>query len=109
MLENPIESETPPVVIHVPTQSQFPAQAVLRTLIAYVVGAVFVVIVREIPGIEGMLEQVRGPLVDMLTNAAIIAAGGFVTWLMTKPRINAFLTKLGLGAQPKRAAVVVEG
>ena len=56
-----------------------------------------------------MLDQIRGPLVDALTNAVIIAIGGFVTWLMTKPRINAFLTKLGIGAQPKRAAVVVEG
>lgn len=109
MLEDPIDGEIPPVVIPVPTQSQFPAQAVLRTLVAYVVGAIFVVAVREIPGIESMLDQIRGPLVDALTNAVIIAIGGFVTWLMTKPRINAFLTKLGIGAQPKRAAVVIDG
>lgn len=109
MLEDPIDGETPPVVVPVPTQSQFPAQAVLRTLIAYLVGAVFVVAVREIPGIESLLDQLRGPLVDALTNAAIIAVGSFVTWLMTKPRINAFLTKLGIGAQPKRAATVIKG
>ena len=61
----------------------------------------------DIPVLSELLLDAFGDA--RFANAVIIAIGGFVTWLMTKPRINAFLTKLGLGAQPKRAAVVVEG
>ena len=103
------ETEKVPPVIPVPTQTKFPAKAVIRTVVAYLVGLVIVVLVREVPAVESLLHQLEGPMVDALTNATIVALSGFITWLMSRPKINAFLTKLGLGAQPAKEVLMIEG
>ena len=87
----------------VPTQTQFPLKAVLRTIVAYLVGLGLAWTARQVPGVESILAQLTQPLIDAITNGAPVALAGFITWLMTRPKINAILTKIGIGAKPKRA------
>ena len=42
-------------------------------------------------------------LIEAITQAVAIGIAGLITWLMAKPKVNAFLTQLGLGATPSRA------
>ena len=55
------------------------------------------------PGVEGVLDQLETPLIEAITQAVAIGITGLITWLMAKPKVNAFLTQLGLGATPSRA------
>ena len=55
------------------------------------------------PGVEGVLDQLETPLIEAITQAVAIGIAGLITWLMAKPKVNAFLTQLGLGATPSRA------
>lgn len=87
-----------------PTQTQFPLKAVLRTIVAYLVGLGLAWVARQVPGVESTLAQLTQPLIEAITNGVAVALAGFVTWLMARPKINEFLTKLGLGAKPKYAA-----
>ena len=91
----------------VPTQTEFPLKAVLRTIVAYLVGlaltALAGVLVGFMPGVEGVLDQLETPLIEAITQAVAIGITGLITWLMAKPKVNAFLTQLGLGATPSRA------
>lgn len=91
----------------VPTQTEFPLKAVLRTIVAYLVGlaltALAGVLVGFMPGVEGVLDQLEAPLIEAITQAVAIGIAGLITWLMAKPKVNAFLTQLGLGATPSRA------
>ena len=90
-----------------PTQTEFPLKAVLRTIVAYLVGlaltALAGVLVDFMPGVEGVLDQLETPLIEAITQAVAIGIAGLITWLMAKPKVNAFLTQLGLGATPSRA------
>ena len=87
-----------------PTQLQFPLKAVLRTIVAYLVGLGLTWVARQVPGVESILAQLTQPLIEAITNGVAVALAGFITWLMARPKINAILTKLGLGAKPKYAA-----
>lgn len=87
-----------------PTQTQFPLKAVLRTIVAYLVGLGLTWVARQVPGVESILAQLTQPLIEAITNGVAVALAGFITWLMARPKINEFLTKLGLGAKPKYAA-----
>ena len=87
-----------------PTQTQFPLKAVLRTIVAYLVGLGLTWVARQVPGVESILAQLTQPLIEAITNGVAVALAGFITWLMARPKINAILTKLGLGAKPKYAA-----
>lgn len=87
-----------------PTQTQFPLKAVLRTIVAYLVGLGLTWVARQVPGVESILVQLTQPLIEAITNGVAVALAGFITWLMARPKINEFLTKLGLGAKPKYAA-----
>lgn len=97
--------ETPQRVV--PTQTEFPLKAVLRTIVAYLVGlaltALAGVLVGFMPGVEGVLDQLETPLIEAITQAVAIGIAGLITWLMAKPKVNAFLTQLGLGATPSQA------
>ena len=46
----------------------------------------------------------RMSLVEAITNGVAVALAGFITWLMARPKINAILTQVGIGAKPKYAA-----
>lgn len=87
-----------------PTQTQFPLHAVVRTIVAYLVGIALAWVGRQVPGVESLLAQLSQPIIEAVTQGVAVALAGFVTWLMSRPRINEFLTKLGLGAKPKYAA-----
>ena len=87
-----------------PTQTQFPLKAVLRTIVAYLVGLGLAWTARQVPGVESTLAQLTQPLIEAITNGVAVALAGFVTWLMSRPRVNEFLTKIGIGAKPKYAA-----
>lgn len=87
-----------------PTQTQFPLHAVVRTIVAYLVGLGLTWVGRQVPGVEHLLAQLSQPIIEAVTQGVAVALAGFVTWLMSRPRINEFLTKLGLGAKPKYAA-----
>ena len=87
-----------------PTQTQFPLKAVLRTIVAYLVGLGLTWVARQVPGVESILAQLTQPLIEAITNGVAVALAGFITWLMARPKINAFLTKVGIGAKPKYAA-----
>ena len=86
----------------VPTQTEFPLKAVLRTIVAYLVGLALTALA-GVPGVEGVLDQLETPLIEAITQAVAIGISGLITWLMAKPKVNAFLTQLGLGATPSRA------
>ena len=87
-----------------PTQTQFPLQAVVRTIVAYLVGLALVWVGRQVAGTESLLAQLEQPIIEAVTQGVVLALAGFMTWLMSRPRINEFLTKLRLGAKPKYAA-----
>lgn len=87
-----------------PTQTQFPLHAVVRTIVAYLVSLGLVWVGRRVTGTESLLAQLEQPIIEAVTQGVAVALAGFVTWLMSRPRINEFLTKLGLGAKPKYAA-----
>ena len=88
----------------VPTQTQFPLKAVLRTIVAYIVGLGLTWVARQVPGVESILAQLTQPLIEAITNGVAVALAGFVTWLMARPKVNMLLTKVGIGAKPKYAA-----
>ena len=99
------EEEVVPILQdEAPTQTQFPLKAVLRTIVAYLVGLGLTWVARQVPGVESILAQLTQPLIEAITNGVAVALAGFFTWLMARPKINAILTKLGLGAKPKYAA-----
>lgn len=87
-----------------PTQVQFPLKAVLRTVVAYVVGLGLTWAATQIPDVAEQLRHLEAPVVEATTNGIAVAIAGFTTWLMTRPKVNAFLVRIGLGAKPKYAA-----
>ena len=97
-----------PVVIPTPTQTQYPFKAVLRTVVAFVLGALAKFGINNIAGFEEVWMQYGQVIVDVVNNFLFAALVGFFTWLFTLPKVNAFLTKIGLGAQRTRAVAVVE-
>ena len=100
-------------VLPTPTQTQYPFKAVLRTVVAFVLGALVKYGIDNIPGFEDAWLQYGQLIVDIVNNFLFAVLVGFFTWLFTLPKVNAFLTKIGLGAQPqrvqpRRAVTVVE-
>ena len=97
------EEVSPILQDETPTQTQFPLKAVLRTIVAYLVGLGLTWVARQVPGVESALAQLTQPLIEAITNGVAVALAGLVTWLMARPKINMLLTKIGIGAKPKRA------
>ena len=87
-----------------PTQVVFPLPSILRTVVQAAVGLLFTWLVTALPGAADLLRQVQGQVVELVTYALTIGGAAFTAWLMTRPRINAALSQIGLGARPKRAA-----
>ena len=99
------EREVVPILQdEVPTQLQFPLKAVLRTIVAYLVGLGLAWVARQVPSVQSTLAELTQPLVEAITNGVAVALAGFITWLMARPKVNAILTKVGIGAKPKYAA-----
>ena len=86
--------------LSLPTQTKYPMHAVIRTVVAFVLGLGTTWLIREIPSVGQLMQEIGPDLVTAVTNFLIVAAGGFYTWLMSRPRVNEFLTMIGLGATP---------
>lgn len=85
-----------------PTQVKYPWRAVLRTVLAYIVGAGIVV-----PAVWSIAQDTLAGYLspEVITAAAwtvglIVAVSAFVTRVIAIPQVNAWLTKLGVGATP---------
>lgn len=84
-----------------PTQSKYPWRAVIRTVVAYVLGFVTVYLSRAIPGLHEVFTQHGEFFVDYFTAAVIAGVGGIWTWVMSIPKVNRILSVIGLSARPK--------
>lgn len=83
------------VPIHLsPTQTRHPWKATLRTALAGIIGAATV-----IPEIIAVAHPSSGELAAIGGQAVAVSA--LITRIIAIPRINALLTKIGLGAEPK--------
>lgn len=89
-----------------PTQVKYPWRAALRTALAYIVAAGIVV-----PMVWAIAQDTLGPYLspEVVTATAwtvglIVAVSAFVTRVIAIPKVNAWLTKLGVGAAPAPAA-----
>ena len=89
-----------------PTQVKYPWRAALRTVLAYLVAAGIVV-----PAVWSIAQDTLAGYLspEVITAAAwtvglIVAVSAFVTRVIAIPKVNAWLTKLGVGATPAQAA-----
>ena len=85
-----------------PTQVKYPWRAALRTVLAYVVAAGIVV-----PAVWSIAQDTLAGYLspEVVTAAAwtvglIVAVSAFVTRVIAIPAVNAWLTRLGVGATP---------
>ena len=85
-----------------PTQVKYPWRAAARTALAYLVAAGIVV-----PMVWAIAQDTLGPYLSpqVITAVAwavglIVAVSAFVTRVIAIPKVNAWLTKLGVGATP---------
>ena len=86
-----------------PTQTQYPWKAVLRTVVAFLLGIATSWLIVNVPGLEPVLSSSTPALVEGITNGLAAFFTGLWTWIFTRPKVNEFLTQLGLGAKPKYA------
>ena len=86
-----------------PTQTQYPWKAVLRTVVAFVLGIATSWLITMIPALEPVLQASGPALVEGVTNTLSAFFVGLYTWIFSRPAVNEFLTQLGLGAKPKYA------
>lgn len=83
-----------PAAPAVPTQTQHPWRATVRTVVATIIGwAPFVPAI--VAAVEGDNRGALGPV-----GVAAITAAGVVTRVMAVPAVNRALTKIGLGSTP---------
>lgn len=68
------EEEVVPILQdEVPTQLQFPLKAVLRTIVAYLVGLGLAWVARQVPSVQSTLAELTQPLVEAITNGVAVA------------------------------------
>ena len=95
-------------VIPTPTQVLYPLKAVLRTVVQYLLGLATTKLVLILPAWEFVWSENSVIIIDWVTNILVALFMALWAWVMSKPVVNGWLTKIGLGAQPKRAVTVVE-
>lgn len=84
-----------------PTQIQYPFRAALRTVVALILSTLTAYLLGTIPGLGQILQDFGPSFVDPITNGAVLLLTGVWTWIMARPKVNEFLTAIGLGARPK--------
>ena len=89
-----------------PTQVKYPWRAVLRTVLAYIVGAGIVVPAAWVIAQDTLSGYLSPEVITATawTVGLIVAVSAFVTRVIAIPQVNAWLTKLGVGATPAQAA-----
>ena len=97
-----------PVVIPTPTQVLYPIKAVVRTVVQYLLSLASAWLITAVPLWDVIWANNSDVIVDTATNILIAALMALWAWIMSCPVVNGWLTKIGIGAQPKRAVTVVE-
>ena len=97
-----------PVVIPTPTQVLYPIKAVIRTVVQYLLGLASAWLITSVPLWDVIWASNSETIVEVATNILIAALMGLWAWIMSRPVVNGWLTKIGIGAQPRRAVTVVE-
>ena len=89
-----------------PTQVKYPWRALLRTVLAYIVGAGIVVPAAWVIAQDTLSGYLSPEVITATawTVGLIVAVSAFVTRVIAIPQVNAWLTKLGVGATPAQAA-----
>ena len=77
-----------------PSQTRHPWQATLRTVLAVIIGAASVA-----PEVVGVA-HISGGTLGVAAGQLVVVTGA-ITKIIALPKVNAWLTKLGLGAEPK--------
>lgn len=72
-----------------PTQVAHPWRAVLRTFVAALIGGAVIWLASL--GID--LKPLEGAMVESVTAIAYAAVTGFFTWLLARPKVDAFVEK----------------
>jgi len=78
-----------------PTQTAYPWRATARTVVAYIIGGALLA-----PAIYTAIFQ-EEPAAATGWAAVALAVAGAITRIMAIPKVNALLTRIGLGAGPK--------
>lgn len=97
-----------PIAIPTPTQVLYPLKAVLRTVVQYLLGLATAKLVMILPAWEFAWSENSATIIDWVTNILVALFMALWAWIMSRPVVNGWLTKIGIGAQPKRAVTVVE-
>ena len=97
-----------PVVIPTPTQVLYPIKAVIRTVVQYLLGLASAWLITAVPLWDVIWANNSEVIVDTATNILIAALMALWAWIMSRPVVNGWLTKIGIGAQPKSVVTVVE-
>lgn len=97
--------ETPGTALEKATVIWYKAQRVLRTLVATVIPAFlsFAVVLPQIIEALGLPVDSELRLWLVAVAAGVTAVAGAITGIMAIPKVNAWLTKIGLGSVPKKA------
>ena len=97
-----------PEVIPTPTQVLYPIKAVIRTVVQYLLSLASTWLITSVPLWDVIWASNSETIVEVATNILIAALMALWAWIMSRPVVNDWLTKIGIGAQPKRAVAVVE-
>ena len=96
-----------PVVIPTPTQVLYPIKAVVRTVVQYLLSIASTWLITSVTLWDVIWANNSDVIVDVATNILIALLMALWAWVMSRPVVNDWLTKIGIGAQPKRAVTVV--
>ena len=91
-----------------PTQVLYPIKAVIRTVVQYLLGLASAWLITSVPLWDVIWANNSEVIVEVATNILVAALMALWAWIMSRPVVNGWLTKIGIGAQPKRAVTVVE-
>ena len=91
-----------PASVELPTQILFPLRTALRTAIQAGLAVAFAFAVSNVPALGSVLtDNFSGVLADTLTAVVVAAVAAAFAWVMSRPAVNDFLSKIGLAAKPK--------
>ena len=91
-----------PATVELPTQILFPLRTALRTAIQAGLAVAFAFAVSNLPALSGVLpDSFSSVVADALTAVVVAVAAAVFAWIMSRPAVNDFLSKIGLAAKPK--------
>ena len=95
-----LDPEPAPLIPPIPVPDA--GRRILRTLVQIGLGRLTAALVLAVPELREVLtEDLQAWAVTAASEVLAVALAVGWAWLMTRPTVNAVLTKLGLGAQPR--------